>query len=207
MPQPEAFWDRHAAGYAKSKISDMPAYEKTLDRTAAYLEPHHRVLEVGCGTGTTALHHAPRVDSILGTDISGKMAEIAQGKADAAGQTNARFRRAPADQTQPEGPFDVVLALNLLHLLPGWPRTLDQLRAHVAPGGLLISKTPCVGESFFGLRWMVNVMRAVGYAPFVEYLRIDQLDAAIKKAGFEILETGQYQKGMPARFVVARRIG
>ena len=48
-------------------------------------------------------------------------------------------------------------------------------------------------------------MRLVGYAPYVKSLSIAEVDAEIEKAGFEILETGQFQKGMPSRFVVARR--
>ena len=54
------FWDRIAPRYAKSPVRDQAAYEHTLDRVAHYLRPEHQVLELGCGTGTTAVHLAPK---------------------------------------------------------------------------------------------------------------------------------------------------
>jgi len=48
-------------------------------------------------------------------------------------------------------------------------------------------------------------MRLVGFAPYVKSLSISEVDEQIEKAGFDIIETGQFQKGLPSRFVVARR--
>jgi len=144
MPTPERFWDRNAAKYAKSKIGDMPAYEVTLERIRTYLEPQHKMLEFACGTGSTALLLAPEIAQIIGTDISGEMQTIATEKAAAAGVTNVEFRKAGAYDLQPEGPFDVVFGSSILHLLEGWPDNLKKLREHVKPGGLFITKTPCL---------------------------------------------------------------
>ena len=205
MATPEHFWDRNAPKYAKSKIGDMPAYEATLDRIRHYLEPHHRMLEFACGTGSTALILRDHVKHIIGTDISGEMQRIATTKAADAGATNVEFRKAGAFDLQPDGPFDVVFGSSILHLLPGWPDNIRKLREHVKPGGLFITKTPCLKHANILIRGIIPVMRLVGYAPYVKSLSIAEVDAEIEKAGFEILETGQFQKGMPSRFVVARR--
>ena len=50
-----------APKYAKSPIKDVPAYEYTLGRTRSYLKPTDAVLELGCGTGGTALKLADAV--------------------------------------------------------------------------------------------------------------------------------------------------
>lgn len=205
MPTPEHFWDQAAAKYAKSKIGDMPAYEATLDRIRSYLGPDMTMLEFGCGTGSTALILAPLVKRIIGTDISGEMCRIATGKAAANSIGNVEFRKAGAFDPQPEGPFDLVFGSSILHLIQGWPNTLTQLMPHVKPGGLLITKTPCVAEANILIRMAIPVMQFVGIAPFVQRLKVTEVDAEIEKAGYGIIETGQFQKGLPSRFVVARR--
>ena len=55
MHKTAKFWDKAAAKYAKSPIEDIEAYNYTIGRTRSYLSPTDRVLEVGCGTGSTAL--------------------------------------------------------------------------------------------------------------------------------------------------------
>jgi ubiquinone/menaquinone biosynthesis C-methylase UbiE len=72
------FWDRTSRKYAKSKIADRAGYERTLERTRALLGPNVRVLELGCGTGTTALRLARDAQSYLATDISAEMIAIAE---------------------------------------------------------------------------------------------------------------------------------
>jgi ubiquinone/menaquinone biosynthesis C-methylase UbiE len=76
------------------------------------------VLELGCGTGTTALHHAPHVKHIRAVDISAKMLEIARAKAEAAGVTNVTFETASVEDLRSTAEtYDVVMVHSLLHLL------------------------------------------------------------------------------------------
>lgn len=56
----------------------MAAYEDTLGRTKSYVTADDRGLEMGCGTGSTALLFAPHVREIMGTDLSPAMIKIAR---------------------------------------------------------------------------------------------------------------------------------
>ena len=85
------FWDKIANRYAKSPIKDEAAYQRKLEVTREYFTPDAVVFEFGCGTGSTALAHAPFVKQILATDISPRMIEIAKQKANAADITNVTF--------------------------------------------------------------------------------------------------------------------
>jgi len=85
MKQSSKIWDRFAKGYAKRRISDQASYERKLKVTQGYLRPDMELLEFGCGTGSTALIHAPHVKHILGINFSAKMIEFAQAKVDAGG--------------------------------------------------------------------------------------------------------------------------
>src|SRR5215217_1657238 len=60
----DRFWDNLAERYARQPIADEAAYQTKLDITRSYLHPDMAVLEFGCGTGSTALQHAPHVRHI-----------------------------------------------------------------------------------------------------------------------------------------------
>ena len=94
------FWDKVAPKYAKRPIADMSAYDRTLARTATYLHESDRVLELGCGTGTTALRLADRVAAYTASDLSPGMIRIAREKAQAAGSA-VQFLRAPGPDRGP----------------------------------------------------------------------------------------------------------
>ena len=83
MDQSTNFWDKIAERHSKQPIADEATYQKKLQVTREYFQPDMEVLEFGCGTGSTAIIHAPYVKHIHAIDISSKMIEIAQGKADA----------------------------------------------------------------------------------------------------------------------------
>ncbi len=205
MDQDAAFWDKIAREYAASPIKDMAAYTKTLDRTRAHLSKDDEVLEVGCGTGSTAIRLAGHVAHLTASDISANMIEIGRERAREQGVENVSFVQAalPAATLEAES-YDAVLAFNTLHLLRDLPPVLRNLRDALKPGGLLITKTVCLAEQ--SRLWAVPLffMRLIGKAPYVHLLTFDELEQAMVEAGFEILETDL----LPAprsRFVVARK--
>lgn len=199
-----AFWDKAAPKYAQDPISNMDGYLKTLTRMKELLQPHHRVLELGCGTGSTALELAPGVDRYIGTDVSAKMIEIAQAKQTPGTPDHLRFAVHGADDI-PAAPHDAILALNLLHLVPNLEETLDRIYEALAPGGLFIAKTGLLKDGKWYLRPAVQVMRAIGKAPYVRMLGGTEFTGLIRDAGFKVTET-LTQPGMAPRiFTVAQK--
>ena len=211
MHQAAAFWDRMAERYARSSISDMPAYLHTLERTRSFLGANDRVLELGCGTGSTALELAGNVQEIVASDISSKMIAIAKQKAADRSVTNVRFVVADAEHEAMNGQtYDTVLALNLLHLVTDLPAALARIHGLVKPGGLFISKTICLsgeGVPFKVklIKLVLPIARAVGFAPAVRFFTVDQMDAWVRDAGFDILEAGNFPASPPRRYLVARK--
>lgn len=203
------FWDRTSRKYAKSAISDQAGYERTLDRTRALLGSGDRVLELGCGTGTTALRLAGGVQAYLATDISAGMIAIANEKHTARPIPALVFRAATAEALAPEAqPFNAVLGFNYLHLVRDLPGTLCRIHALLAAEGLFISKTPCVGEMNAFIRSaLLPAMQAIGRAPYVSAFRATELSQQIGAAGFDIVAVERHSTKDKGRrpYIVARK--
>ncbi len=202
------FWDRAARKYANDKIADTAGYETTLERTLAHLRSTDTVLEFGCGTGTTALRLAPHVARLIATDISIAMVDIAIEKAAASNQRNIEFKvSALDDDCATVGSLDVILGFNVLHLVDGRADVLHRIHRLLKPGGLFISKTPCLSDMSPLIRFALPVMQFFGKAPYVDCFTAVQLEAEIAAAGFAITEHGRHAtKGKDTRpFFVAQR--
>lgn len=205
------FWDRTAAEYAAGAIADMAGYEATLERVKALLSPDHDVLEIGCGTGSTALRLAPFARSLLATDVSPAMIAIAQQRL--ASQPTPRLAFAVADAEATAfgmHTYDAVLAFNVLHLTCDLEDALARAAHALRPGGLLISKTPCLSEMNPLIPYLaVPLMRAIGKAPPVLTLSEQRLKAAMAAQGLQIVGTERHgTRGKDIRaFIVARKPG
>lgn len=196
------FWDGVAAKYANMAIRNPEQYHLSLERTRSYLRPEDRVLELGCGTGSTALLLAPDVALYTGSDVSPKMMEIANGKLADTDQSNLDFVVADADSDALGTSYDAVLAFNLLHLVDDLPTTLHHIHDMTRDGGLLINKTPCLGSKKWLFGPIIWVMKLFGKAPDAQFFTPAQLEQAIIDAEFEIVEAADYG----SRYVVARKV-
>lgn len=203
-----SFWDRSSRRYARSRISDQAGYERTLERTHLLLKPTDRVLELGCGTGTTALRLAGDAGSYLATDISAGMIAIAGEKHAACPVPALAFHTATAETLAAEAiRFDAALAFNYLHLVRDLAGTLRDIHTLLEPGGLFISKTPCLGDVNPLIRLALPLMQMVGKAPHAGVFTAQELASLIAAAGFEILSTERHaSRGKDSRpFIVARK--
>ncbi len=203
------FWNRIARKYAAEPIGDMAGYEATLQRVAALLSPSHAVLELGCGTGTTALRLAAGTRRMLATDVSPEMIAIARDKLAAQSLPQLRFEAADADVPVSGAEcYDAVLAFNLMHLVSDLDGALRAIVSELKPGGLFISKTPCLAEMNPLIpRVLVPLMRAIGKAPDVLSFDATQLLSTFERHGFEIEAVerhGSKRKDIRV-FVVARK--
>lgn len=209
MTLSRAFWNRTARKYAARPISDMAAYDYKLAQTRQYLGAEKNVLELGCGTGSTALLHAPYVRQIIATDYSEKMIEIAGAKLaqlSKSGQElgNVRFQQAACDAVTLPDPVDVVLALNLFHLVPDWQGVIAHIHHYLKPGGVMISHTACLGDHMGWLRYILPPVSWTGFIPRVAVIRETELVTIFEQQGFQIVERWRPEKSSTV-FLVAER--
>jgi 2-polyprenyl-3-methyl-5-hydroxy-6-metoxy-1,4-benzoquinol methylase len=198
------FWDRIAEKYAQRPVADEAAYQKKLVKTQEYLTVESDVLEFGCGTGTTALIHAPFARHILATDISAEMLDIAKTKAAAQDAANVEFEVSDIHSFEAAGrQFDMVMMHSLVHLLQDRAAVVAAAFDLLKPGGVFVSSTACLS----GKTWMKPVIfmgRMIGRLPYVAFFSRDYLVDLLRSAGFEI-EHEWLPEGGQSVFIIARK--
>lgn len=134
----QSFWDRYARRYSHFVRADQEAYAQMLE----WIRPAVRdrtVLELATGTGVIAHGIVHEAASIEATDASAGMIDVARSHSH-----SRKLHFSVQDMRYlpyADGSFEVVIAANVLHLLPEPDKALDEAARVLAPGGLLIVPT------------------------------------------------------------------
>ena len=199
------FWNKSADKYARRPVSDQAAYERKLEISRNYLNPDSEVLEIGCGTGSTAIAHAPYVGHIRATDLSTRMIEIAADKAGQAGVSNVDFEVSSIEDLEVSTEsVDVVMAHSVLHLVEDRDAVLQFIQDWLKPGGVMIASTACIGDMMWPIRMILPLGRALGFFPLVRSFTREELETSIRDNGL-VLEESWRPSSNAAVFHVARK--
>lgn len=205
MVQASQFWNKIADKYSKQPIADEVAYQKKLAVTRDYFRADMEVLEIGCGTGATAILHAPYVKHIRAIDFSANMLAIAQGKAEAEHIHNVTFEQAAIEDLDISNQsLDAVLGLSILHLLRDKDIAIAQVYKMLKPGGFFVTSTVCIGNTMSWFKLIALIGRVLGFLPFVQVLTTQELADSLIQAGFELDYQWQPSKDK-AVFIVAKK--
>jgi SAM-dependent methyltransferase len=138
-----------------------PATELMFDLAA--IGPGHRVLDVAAGAGDQTLQAAHRVGatgSVLATDISSNILQLAANNAQQAGCTNVAVQVMDGEELSvPEASFDAVISRLGLIYFPDQQRALAGMRRALKTGGrvaAIVYSTP-ENNQFFSIP--VSVIR------------------------------------------------
>ncbi|WP_411990939.1 class I SAM-dependent methyltransferase [Agarivorans sp. DSG3-1] len=198
------FWDKHAKGYAKRVIADNQAYQYKLKQSRQYFSKQATAIEVGCGTGSTALLHAPYLKHLLATDLSSGMLDIAEQKRQQQNIENVDFKQATIEDLDVNEPVDVVLALNIIHLLEDKETAIGKIMTWLKPGGVLITSTPCLGDRMKFFKVIGPIGKALGLMPLVKVFTEQELLSSFIQQGFSIEQQWRPNKAISS-FIVARK--
>lgn len=127
-----ADWD-DKPGHEERQVAVAMAIEQAVD-----LGPHTRAVDVGAGTGRLSILLADRVGSVVVTDPSIGMVQVAEERIAAAGLAD-RLRAVQADLTtdRVEGTYDVAWSSMALHHVPDLGGLLRSVAALLVDGGRL----------------------------------------------------------------------
>jgi ubiquinone/menaquinone biosynthesis C-methylase UbiE len=194
--EPLAFWERIGG--------------RTVERLG--LTAGAKVLDVGCGTGASALPAAQAVGpsgSVIGVDLSARLLDRARAKAAAKGLSNVDFRL--ADMTSlayADNGFDAVVSVFSVFFVPDMEGLVRELWRMVRPGGKLAVTTwgPRIFEPAYS-RWQTAIKheRPDLYSAFNPWDRITDVESVrrllrdggvtnidvIGEEGFQALRTAE----------------
>lgn len=190
MRPTDTFWDNRSKKYNDNIQNHNAYYEKRIQKTKSLLKETDVVLDFACATGEIGLDIAAHVQQVHGIDLSEKMIELAKKKARDRQIDNISFSRADAfDQRLVSQSFSAIMAFNIFHLLDDAPKVLNRLHDLLAPGGFLISETPCLGERNWIIRSLIKFAVTIGMAPMIRDFTIADLESLVSGQNFKILET------------------
>ncbi len=151
------------------------------------------VLDIGCGGGLLCEPMARLGALVTGVDASERNVKTAVAHAHAQGLTiDYRVGTAEGLLAAGEGPFDIVLNMEVVEHVADPARFLGDTAALVAPGGMMIvatlNRTPkayalaIIGAEHV-LRWL-----PVGTHDWAKFLRPAEISAPLRAAGLQVLD-------------------
>jgi 3-polyprenyl-4-hydroxybenzoate decarboxylase len=168
--------------YRTTAPEALPWYAPALEDDVAralerFAPPPGRFLDVGTGTGTTALAAAQRGYTALGTDVSAAALEQA---AQRAGSEAVLFLRDDVTATDVRGAFDVVHDRACLHTLPPAQRAryVAAVAGMTRPGGCFVVKTHHPDAAARNTYPFTEADLAALFAPWFELLHAEQTTLA-----------------------------
>jgi SAM-dependent methyltransferase len=100
-----------------------------------------------------------------------------------------------------------VLALNIIHLIDDPVAAVNKVSSLLKPGGYFISGTPCLADAVFNYyRILIPIMRLLGKAPPVHYVKRIDLESSFADAGLEIVFQRPPAKGEVAFIIVKKQL-
>ena len=150
-------------------LADAQRAKKRHIAAKLLLEPHHRVLDIGCGWGGLALYLAgvAGVAEVLGVTLSQEQIARAEDRARAAGLAN-RARFALTDYRAVEGRFDRVVSVGMFeHVgLGNYETFFRTCRERLTDDGVMLLHTiGCSDEPSVTNPWITRYIFPGGHLP------------------------------------------
>ena len=153
------------------------------------LRPGLRLLDVGCGWGSLALHAARQYGvDVVGITLSAQQADLARRRVAAAGLDGRITIRVQDYREVDDGPFDAISSIGMAEHVGriALPRYVRALHGLLRPGGRLLNHA--ISWTAGDTTWDDSTFIARYVFPDGELLPLAATIAALDDAGFELLD-------------------
>ena len=98
-----------------------------------------------------------------------------------------RFEQATLDDVEaPDGTYDAILALSVLHLLEDWQDAIERAYALLKPGGVFVTSTPHLAEANVILKTLLPLGHRLGVLPYLAYFDRETFEQTFQQTGFRL---------------------
>lgn len=164
------FWSKFARFYDVAERLNGKVYREMCEITTCLVPFGARVLECAAGTGELSIAAARKAESVLCTDISEEMLDVARKKAAKSFWDNVSFeRRNIFVLDDPDETYDVVIAGNILHLLENPENAVKELYRVTKRGGKILLPTFMTRNKSDISRILLKAYTKLGFSPSTEY--------------------------------------
>ena len=195
-----AYWEKIASKYDLSLRLLHRPLPRMLELIGEAAEGADRVLEVAAGTGLVTPTLAAKAGEVIATDYAEAMVEQLKAKVSAQGVSNVQCEQADIYALPYEpASFDVVVAANVLHIVPDLPGALAALRKMLKPGGRLVAPTFCHDET--RLSWCMSRLLAATSFPGHRRFTAESLATSLAQSGLAVSRTETVPGLIPIGYV------
>lgn len=210
MTQREDFWDKMAVKNDRKVLTKVITPDRTHINTikaiVRHLNANDVILDFACGSGIKTIDVAGNVHKIKAIDTSSKMIDVARKRASEKNISNIDFENINIfDDRFKDESFNVILALNVLHLLEEPDLILERMSKLLKPEGLFISATACLGEKWSPLASCLLLLSKTRYVPNFNKYSVSGLEEIIRGDKFNIVETVNISKALSEHLIVAKK--
>lgn len=170
-----------------------------------HILPDSLILDFGCGPGSISLKLCPKVEKVIGVDVSKKMLEKAQQLSVNQNISNIEFYQISEFENKCNyKSFDAITSFNVLMYVENRTEVLLHFHELLKSKGIFISLTACFGEQKTAAGFFVKLLRRLKIMPKTRFESISQLEADILAAGFTIVESFNLTE-LPERLIIAQK--
>lgn len=151
IEQIKRYWEQHGRQELGEETAAPKKRDETLQRLIedsiiTYLRPGSRLLDIGCGDGTSTLRFHKITGSSLGVDFALKRVKMAKQVAAQVAASGIEFEAGDVMNLDPlierHGQFDICTIIRCLINLPTWShqaKGIEEIAKSLKPGGLFLA--------------------------------------------------------------------
>jgi len=154
------YWSQTACKYdaATAYVIGETTQRRTKNWLQAQITVTDQVLDLGCGTGLFSEIIASQAQSLIATDLSNEMLQLAAARL--AAFDNTTVQKADSYTLPfPQNTFDAVVLGNLLHIIKHPARVIQEAYRVLKAGGCLLT----IDATTYGLTSLGKICMAVRY--------------------------------------------
>ena len=198
------YWNNDAATYDKRAKKSRKAYQTIIEQIKNEISADMDVLDMGTGTGQIPISIHGNVKSIDAIDFSSEMILMAQAKADKNRIDNVRFLVKDGNHLNyKDDSFDVVLIINLLHVVPDPENIINEAKRMVKEDGKVIIASFLNDENLRS-RFISYIMARKGH-PVVTKFNTDSICEFIANRNLKIISKKRIKNIMPAIYLTTSK--